>query len=82
MKNAPASSESAPAALAVFPPSSFSPPDLDAAPMISVENSQSTTVQTIDGFTVHPVPTLDGFGLLVVSLLLGAAAFWIWRKQQ
>jgi len=54
----------------------------DETTVITVANSQAMVVQQIDGVTVHPIPTLDGFGLLIVSLLLGAAAFWIWRRQQ
>ena len=54
----------------------------DETTVITVANSQAMVVQQIDGITVHPIPTLDGFGLLIVSLLLGAAAFWIWRRQQ
>ena len=54
----------------------------DETPVIAVANSQSMVVQQVDGVPVHPIPTLDGFGLLIVSLLLGAAAFWIWRRQQ
>lgn len=53
-----------------------------SATAIAVSNSQSSTAQVIDGVTVHAIPTLDGFGLLIVALLLGAAALWIWRRQQ
>ena len=56
--------------------------NLTPATAIAVENSGSSTAQVIDGVVVHPIPTLDGFGLLVVALLLGAAALWIWRRQQ
>jgi hypothetical protein len=55
---------------------------INETPIIAVANSQSMVVQQVDGVTVHPIPALDGFGLLIVSLLLGAAAFWIWRRQQ
>jgi hypothetical protein len=30
---------------------------------------------------VHPVPALDGFGLLITAIVMGAAAFWVWRRQ-
>ena len=61
---------------------SSNPVSNDETTVIAVANSQAMVVQQIDGVTVHPIPTLDGFGLLIVSLLLGAAAFWIWRRQQ
>jgi hypothetical protein len=86
MQNASATSSPVPAPTPVFapsaPPTLAPPASLVATPGIHVANSQSTAVQTVDGITVHAVPTLDGFGLLVVSLLLGFAAFWIWRRQQ
>ena len=74
MQNAVVTSE--PVSVATLPA-----PDKSSS-LIGTSNSRSMTVQLIDGVTVHPIPTLDGFGLLIMSLLLGAAAFWIWRRQQ
>lgn len=30
----------------------------------------------------HPVPALDGFGLLIMATLLGLAALWYWRRRE
>ena len=57
--------------------------DLPLATSIQVANSTaSMSVQSADGVVVHPIPALDGFGLLVMAALLGVAALWIWRRQQ
>ena len=50
---------------------------------IHVGNSTATAqVQIGDNILAHPIPTLDGSGLLVVAGLLGVAALWLWRRQQ
>ena len=49
---------------------------------IHVANSQSLSIQASGDLVVHPVPALDGFGLLVTAILIAVAAFWIWRRQQ
>jgi len=67
---------------ATMPPVANSSSLSQPAPAISVANTQSIAVHPKDALIVHAIPTLDGFGLLIMSLLLGAAAFWIWRRQQ
>ncbi|MBK8740437.1 MAG: IPTL-CTERM sorting domain-containing protein [Betaproteobacteria bacterium] len=38
---------------------------------------------TADVAGVAPaVPTLDGFGLLIMATLLGLAALWYWRRRE
>jgi hypothetical protein len=48
---------------------------------ILVVNSRASTTQSIGDSVVHPIPTLDGFGLFVTAIIMAAAAFWIWRRQ-
>jgi hypothetical protein len=46
---------------------------------LDVSNSQSVAIQSPSN--VHPVPALDGFGLVVIAIVMGAAALWAWRRQ-
>jgi exosortase sorting signal-containing protein len=56
-------------------------PASSSSTSILVANSQSMSVQASGEQVVHPVPTLDGFGLIVTAILLAVAALWIWRRQ-
>ena len=50
---------------------------------ISVRNSGARdTVDAPGHGVVHAIPTLNGFGLLVLASLLGVAALWMWRRRQ
>ncbi len=65
------------------PSATDSQPTFSVPTHLSIANSSaSTQVQAADGIVAHPIPTLDGFGLLIVVALLGIAALWIWRRQQ
>lgn len=37
---------------------------------------------TSAGVIAHAIPTLDGFGLLVLATLLGVAVLWLWSRRQ
>ncbi len=43
--------------------------------------ASATATAAVAG-TAHAVPTLDGFGLLIMATLLGLAALWYWRRRQ
>ena len=50
-------------------------------PVFQITNTQSMSIALSDQGQVHAIPTLDGFGLFVTAIVLGAAALWIWRRQ-
>jgi hypothetical protein len=51
---------------------------------IAVTNSPDNSMRavTTNGAIVHPIPTLDGFGLFILAGLLGVAALWLWRRRE
>ncbi|MEP7084281.1 MAG: hypothetical protein ABI854_06045 [Betaproteobacteria bacterium] len=52
--------------------------------MITVANSRDMSTRPAAGTitSAHPMPTLNGFGLLILAGSLGVAALLIWRKRQ
>lgn len=51
---------------------------------ITVDNSRDMATRPAAGAitAAHPMPTLNGFSLLILAASLGVAALLIWRKRQ
>jgi hypothetical protein len=51
---------------------------------IAVANSQTNATQVVaaNGVVAHAIPTLDGFGLFVLAVLLGLAVLWFRHRRE